>query len=570
MSSPRGSKKAVDASSPTAPKEGSTRRTSSAKPTARTASAAASPITSSAVVAERSTSLSKTILDLASNTTNTMTTKTSTTSAFAPALLPQSPITTHIVGGGNHRPRTQPYLVETDFADSAYRPRTIVFLLTVCAVLTYVAYLMTGSTDSVYNTKVSLGAVSFAFIVFCAVYLPDELMVRPHPAVWRALIGVNLLYCSLVIFLMFQDIPTIRGYLAALDPKLKNNLPERSYADDCRLTTPQEPYKWFTTIFDEFLIAHSLGYFAKMLIIRDWRLVTMISVLFEVVELSLQHILPNFKECWWDHVVIDIMICNAGGMCLGLLFLKVMGIPRYQWVKLKDIRSVSGKLKRVASQLAPRQIDPYQWQMFSSPKRLAWVVFLVIYNLVQELNCFTMKSILQMPPNHFTTISRLMIWGFIAIGGCRGLYVYAIEEGPLKAKRVPMAAWTAFTTLFFECVWIWKMKSEGGYFREPMPGYVGVPLYTAFTLFGIWFIMHFCCTSLRAHFKFRVATNVVFYAIPCALMFLFLTTNVDIQWKQKEFTAFIDKYHPFGFGKYEAKSVPIRDPMETLPVKGDL
>jgi hypothetical protein len=28
----------------------------------------------------------------------------------------------------------------------------------------------------------------------------------------------------------------------------------------------------------------------------------MMSVMFEIMEYSLQHQLPNFAECWWDHV----------------------------------------------------------------------------------------------------------------------------------------------------------------------------------------------------------------------------------------------------------------------------
>jgi len=38
------------------------------------------------------------------------------------------------------------------------------------------------------------------------------------------------------------------------------------------------------------------------LIIRDWWLCTVISVMFEVIEYTLEHQLPNFSECWWDHV----------------------------------------------------------------------------------------------------------------------------------------------------------------------------------------------------------------------------------------------------------------------------
>jgi len=40
----------------------------------------------------------------------------------------------------------------------------------------------------------------------------------------------------------------------------------------------------------------------KTLILRDWWLCTVISIMFEILEYTLEHQLPNFSECWWDHV----------------------------------------------------------------------------------------------------------------------------------------------------------------------------------------------------------------------------------------------------------------------------
>ena len=50
-------------------------------------------------------------------------------------------------------------------------------------------------------------------------------------------------------------------------------------------------------------------FFFQALILRDYWLLTVISVLFEVLEYSLEHQLPNFSECWWDHV------CNCHDTC---------------------------------------------------------------------------------------------------------------------------------------------------------------------------------------------------------------------------------------------------------------
>ncbi len=33
----------------------------------------------------------------------------------------------------------------------------------------------------------------------------------------------------------------------------------------------------------------------------------MLSVAFEMLECSLQFIIPEFKECWWDSLLIDLL-----------------------------------------------------------------------------------------------------------------------------------------------------------------------------------------------------------------------------------------------------------------------
>ena len=54
---------------------------------------------------------------------------------------------------------------------------------------------------------------------------------------------------------------------------------------------------------DEFVLAHSFGWFAKSLILRDYWFLWLLSVLFELLEYTLAHQLSNFNECWWDHWV---------------------------------------------------------------------------------------------------------------------------------------------------------------------------------------------------------------------------------------------------------------------------
>lgn len=53
---------------------------------------------------------------------------------------------------------------------------------------------------------------------------------------------------------------------------------------------------------DEFVVAHALGWWGKALMLRDPWLAWLLSFMFEIVEYTLTHYLPNFNECWWDHV----------------------------------------------------------------------------------------------------------------------------------------------------------------------------------------------------------------------------------------------------------------------------
>lgn len=114
-------------------------------------------------------------------------------------------------------------------------------------------------------------------------------------------------------------------------------MPEVSYADDCRLYTPEHPvnsfYNLYFAVYDCHSIAHLLGWFGKMLIMRDWYIVWICSISFELLELTFRYWLPNFYECWWDSLLLDVFGCNLAGILLGHYFLKYFGVSKMQWVK---------------------------------------------------------------------------------------------------------------------------------------------------------------------------------------------------------------------------------------------
>lgn len=74
------------------------------------------------------------------------------------------------------------------------------------------------------------------FLVFSMIQFRDGPFIRPHPAFWRIVLGVNLLYELALVFLLFQDLNSARAMMTYLDPNLGRPLPEKSYAENCALT----------------------------------------------------------------------------------------------------------------------------------------------------------------------------------------------------------------------------------------------------------------------------------------------------------------------------------------------
>jgi phosphatidylserine synthase 2 len=75
-----------------------------------------------------------------------------------------------------------------------------------------------------------------SFLTFSMLQFRDGPFIRPHPAFWRVVLGVNLLYELVMVFLLFQDLGSARKMMTYIDSGLGVPLPEKSYAEDCSLT----------------------------------------------------------------------------------------------------------------------------------------------------------------------------------------------------------------------------------------------------------------------------------------------------------------------------------------------
>ncbi|CAF0905092.1 unnamed protein product [Brachionus calyciflorus] len=99
------------------------------------------------------------------------------------------------------------------------------------------------------------------------------------------------------------------------DIKLSKNL---SLKNEARLSNSMGQERLSYIKFYCILLTHFFGWWLKTLILRDYWLCSVMSIGFELLEYSLEHQLPNFSEYWWDHWILDFLVCNGLGIYLGM------------------------------------------------------------------------------------------------------------------------------------------------------------------------------------------------------------------------------------------------------------
>ncbi|BBN16349.1 phosphatidylserine synthase 2 [Marchantia polymorpha subsp. ruderalis] len=357
----------------------------------------------------------------------------------------------------------------------AYTPHTITVLILGACFLVWASGALRPEEqgrDHDVNTKAGVWAMVAVFLGYFSLQAPPTILIRPHPAFWRLVHGLAVLYLLFLTFLLFQTRDDARQFMKYLHPDLGVELGERSYGADCRIYTPENPHSKFAnvydTLFDEFVIAHILGWWGKSIMVRNLLLSWMISIGFEMMEVTLNHMLPNFNECWWDSIILDIMICNFFGIWAGLSTVRYFEGKTYEWVGLSQQPSLIGKVRRSLGQFTPAYWDKDQWNFLSGPIRFVQVMGLVIVILIVEVNAFYLKFILWIPPRNPLNSYRLLVWWIIANPAIREYNSFLQNNKPIK--KLGAFCWLAVAIVILEvliCV-----KFGRGLFPKPMPTWI--------------------------------------------------------------------------------------------------
>jgi len=347
--------------------------------------------------------------------------------------------------------------VEDITLDFFYNPHTITLLLVIIATLLYTVM---SRDDSSTEKNVWNGccAVFFFFSIISILAFPNGPFTRPHPVIWRVVFGISVLYFLFMVFLAFLNMAQVRMVLEWLDPSVKGAQREvdmvEAYAVNCSDVTIER----VISSLDIFAFAHFAGWAMKACMLRSYAMSWTLSILWEMTELFFMHLLPNFQECWWDQIILDVFICNGIGIYVGIQTCRFLEMREYRWESIKDIHSTSGKLRRAVLQFTPASWSSVRWfDPLSGPMRILGVFVLLIMFLLCELNTFFLKHFLRYPAKHVFCYGRILLIGLISTPALRQYYVYLTDT---RCKRIGTQTWVFIAITCTETIIALKFGAE--------------------------------------------------------------------------------------------------------------
>ncbi|NXC19890.1 PTSS1 synthase, partial [Corythaeola cristata] len=330
-----------------------------------------------------------------------------------------------------------------------YRPHTITLLS--FTILSLMAFAFTRD-DSVPEDNIWRGILSviFFFLIISVLAFPNgESSVSNVILKLSLFAGLSVLYFLFLVFVLFLNFEQVKAVMYWLDPNLRYATREADimeYAVNCHVIT----WERILSHFDIFAFGHFWGWAMKALLIRSYGLCWTISITWELTELFFMHLLPNFAECWWDQVILDILLCNGGGIWLGMVVCRFLEMRTYHWASFKDIHTTTGKIKRAVLQFTPASWTYVRWfDPKSSFQRVAGIYLFMIIWQVRNKFCEIKAA-----------ISSVTYWMCLArrysnamynclVSLLRQYYAYLTDT---QCKRVGTQCWVFGVIAFLEAI----------------------------------------------------------------------------------------------------------------------
>ncbi|GFU10568.1 phosphatidylserine synthase 1 [Nephila pilipes] len=331
-----------------------------------------------------------------------------------------------------------------------YKPHTISLLTVAVSVILLSVY--TRNEDNIENNIwAGIQCVFFFFLVISVLAFPNGPFIRPHPAIWRLVFGVSVVYLLVLLFILFQSYDTVKSIMYWFYPELIDFKidTEKEYGVNCSDITFERIWNHI----DVFAFGHFFGWTMKAMLVRHYGICWTISVTWEITEIAFAHLLPNFVECWWDAIILDILLCNGCGIWLGMKLCRKLENETYEWESIKSIPSTKGKIRRAVLQFTPASWTHVRWlDPNCTYMRIFAVYQLVFFWQITELNTFFLKHIFEIPPGHPLSVGRIALIGLIVAPTLRQYYSYVTDP---RCKRVGTQCWVFGAITITEAI-IWS------------------------------------------------------------------------------------------------------------------
>ncbi|CAM9788602.1 unnamed protein product, partial [Phaeothamnion confervicola] len=179
--------------------------------------------------------------------------------------------------------------------------------------------------------------------------------------------------------------------------------------------------------------------------IRSTAVCWLVSVGFELCELSLRAWLPNFVECWFDSVVLDLLVCNGAGIAVGAATRRWLGIPPYDWLGGAECSHLP----------LPQQRRRLPWVPVPACglRRVLCLLALICHLLVTMLNGFFLKAALWVDAASRLNVWRLLLWGPLGLLGVAEYHDFVHGSTASAGRRkLGQNAWLAIVIAATEAV----------------------------------------------------------------------------------------------------------------------
>jgi hypothetical protein len=244
-----------------------------------------------------------------------------------------------------------------------------------------------------------------------------------------------------------------------------------------------------------------------MLMMRDWRLCWIVSILFELLELTFQFLLPDFRECWWDSIFLDALGANVVGMVCGWAILwclreKWSVRSKFNWIgregeEPQPASSWTALFNQIIWRLSPKSWPRYHWAAFSSFKRFMIAQSVIWSTCLVEMNLFFLMHLLWVPPKSDISGFRMGVICMVSVPAFAEFYNYVTDP---EAKRIGQNTWLMLAVALLESLICIKF-GRSVYTATP-PFEIWGPWLAYFSIQGTWaylFFVHYKRPEVNAN-----------------------------------------------------------------------